>query len=164
MGFSAFAARLSKVGAAVGAAALTAMIVLITVQVISRRFMAAPMVVADELSGYLLVICTFSALGYALLHGDHIQVTLLTDRLSAGVRRWLVVLWCVIGLPFVALLVWRTTDLALDSFRTGSFSVSATNFVLWPFQAFIPLGFAVLFVQMAAQLLEALQLALRGPR
>ena len=140
------------------------MIVLITVQVSSRRFMAAPMVVADELSGYLLVICTFSALGYALLHGDHIQVTLLTDRLSAATRRWLAVLWCVIGLPFVALLVWRTTDLALDSFRTGSFSVSATNFVLWPFQAFIPLGFAVLFVQMAAQLLEALQLAWRGPR
>ena len=164
MGFSAFAARLSKLGAAVGAVALTAMIVLITVQVISRRFMAAPMVVADELSGYLLVICTFSALGYALLHGDHIQVTLVTDSLSAGVRRWLAVLWCVIGLPFVALLVWRTTDLALDSFRSGSFSVSATNFVLWPFQAFIPLGFAVLFVQMAAQLLEALQLAWRGPR
>ena len=162
MGFSTFAARLSKIGAAVGAAALTAMIVLITVQVISRRFMAAPMVVADELSGYLLVICTFSALGYALLHGDHIQVTLLTDSLSAGVRRLLAVLWCVIGLPFVALLVWRTTDLALDSFRTGSFSVSATNFVLWPFQAFIPLGFAVLFVQMLAQLLEALQLARRG--
>ena len=164
MGFSAFAARLSKLGAAVGAAALTAMILLITMQVISRRFMAAPMVVADELSGYLLVICTFSALGYALLHGDHIQVTLLTDRLSAGVRRWLSVLWCVIGLPFVALLVWRTTDLALDSFRSGSFSVSATNFVLWPFQAFIPLGFAVLFVQMFAQLLAALPLAWRGPR
>ena len=140
------------------------MIVLITLQVISRRFMAAPMVVADELSGYLLVITTFSALGYALLHGDHIQVTLVTDSLSARVRGWLRVAWCVAGLPFVALLVWRTTDLALDSFRTGSFSVSATNFVLWPFQAFIPLGFAVLFVQMAAQLLEALQLAWRGPR
>jgi len=93
VGFSAFAARLSKLGAAVGAAALTAMILLITMQVISRRFMAAPMVVADELSGYLLVICTFSALGYAHLHGDHIQVTLLSDRLSAGVRRWLSVLW-----------------------------------------------------------------------
>lgn len=140
------------------------MIVLITLQVISRRFMAAPMVVADELSGYLLVITTFSALGYALLHGDHIQVTLVTDSLSARVRGWLRVAWCVAGLPFVALLVWRTTDLALDSFRTGSFSVSATNFVLWPFQAFIPLGFAVLFVQMLAQFFEVLRQARRGPQ
>ena len=164
MTFQGFAARLSNAGAAVGAVALTTMIVLITLQVISRRFMAAPMVVADELSGYLLVITTFSALGYALLHGDHIQVTLITDRLSAGVRGWLRVAWCVAGLPFVALLVWRTTDLALDSFRTGSFSVSATNFVLWPFQAFIPLGFAVLFVQMLAQFFEVLRQARRGPQ
>lgn len=151
----ALAARLSRAGAAVGAAALAVMIVLITVQVISRRFMAAPMVVADELSGYLLVITTFSAFGYALLHGDHIQVTLLTDSLSERTRRWLRVAWCLIGLPFVALLAWRTFDLAADSFRTGSFSVSATNFVLWPFQAFIPLGFAVLFVQMLAELVLA---------
>ena len=164
MTFQGFAARLSKAGAAVGAVALTTMIVLITLQVISRRFMAAPMVVADELSGYLLVITTFSALGYALLHGDHIQVTLVTDSLSSRVRGWLRVAWCVAGLPFVALLVWRTTDLALDSFRTGSFSVSATNFVLWPFQAFIPLGFAVLFVQMLAQFFEVLRQARRGPQ
>ena len=72
MKISDVAARLSKAGAAVGAAALVAMIVLITLQVLSRRVLAAPMVVADELSGYLLVITTFSALGYALQRGDHI--------------------------------------------------------------------------------------------
>jgi TRAP-type C4-dicarboxylate transport system permease small subunit len=160
--FSASAARLSKAAAAVGAVALTAMIVLITVQVISRRVLAAPMVVADELSGYLLVITTFSALGYALMRGDHIQVTLLTDRLSDRLRRYLRVAWCLVGLPFIALLVWRTSELALDSFRSGSFSVSATNFVLWPFQAFIPLGFAVLLVQMFADLLQAIGRVRRG--
>lgn len=140
------------------------MILLITVQVISRRFMATPMVVADELSGYLLVITTFSALGYAQMHGDHIQVTLLTDRLSERTRNWLRVAWCVVGLPFIALLIWRTFDLVHDSFRTGSFSVSATNFLLWPFQAFIPIGFAVLFVQMLAELLHSFALARRGVR
>ena len=156
------AARLSKAAAAVGAVALAAMIVLITVQVISRRVLAAPMVVADELSGYLLVITTFSALGYALLHGDHIQVTLLTDHLSDRARRYLRIAWYLLGLPFVALLVWRTSELALDSFHSGSFSVSATNFVLWPFQAFIPLGFAALFVQMFAHLLQAVGRLRRG--
>ena len=162
MGFAGFAARMSRAGAAVGALALTAMILLITVQVISRRVMAAPLVVADELSGYLLVITTFSALGYAQMRGDHIQVTLLTDLLSERTRAWLRVAWCVVGLLFIALLAWRTCDLALDSFRTGSFSVSATNFVLWPFQAFIPLGFGVLFLQMLAELAGALARAGRG--
>jgi TRAP-type C4-dicarboxylate transport system permease small subunit len=162
MNFSTLAARLSRAGAAVGAVALATMIVLITVQVISRRVLTAPMVVADELSGYLLVITTFSALGYALLHDDHIQVTLLTDRLSERARRYLRVAWCLVGLPFIALIVWRTSALALDSFRSGSFSVTATNIVLWPIQAFVPLGFAVLFVQMLAHLLAALDRVRRG--
>ncbi|MGE0854372.1 MAG: TRAP transporter small permease subunit, partial [Hyphomicrobiaceae bacterium] len=130
------------------------MIVLITLQVLSRRFLETPIVVADELSGYLLVVTTFSALGYAMLHGDHIQVTLLTDRLSARTRERLAVLWYIVGLPFVALLVWRSAVLALDSFQSGSFSVSATNVVLWPIQAFVPVGLAILLLQMLAQLAE----------
>jgi TRAP-type transport system small permease protein len=156
------AARLSKAGAALGAAALALMIALITLQVLSRRVLASPMVVADELSGYLLVITTFSALGYALLNNDHIQVTLLTDRLPPGWRPVLRAIWCLIGLPFLAFLLWRTTDFALDSYRTGTFSVSATNFILWPIQAFIPAGFAVLLLQMLAELVAAVAAMRRG--
>jgi TRAP-type C4-dicarboxylate transport system permease small subunit len=162
MKISDVAARLSKVGAGVGAAALVAMIVLITLQVLSRRVLAAPLVVADELSGYLLVITTFSALGYALQRGDHIQVTLLIDQVSDRLRRYLRVIWCLVGLPFLALIIWRSFQLALDSFHSGLFSVGATNFVLWPFQAFVPLGFAVLFVQMLAELLDAIDRVRRG--
>ncbi len=156
------AARLSKVGAGVGAAALVAMICLITLQVLSRRVLAAPIVVADELSGYLLVITTFSALGYALLRGDHIRVTLLIDRVSDRLRRYLRVIWCLVGLPFLALIIWRSFQLALDSFHSGLFSVSATNIIMWPIQAFVPFGFAVLFLQMLAELLVAIDRVRRG--
>ena len=162
MKISDVAARLSKVGAGVGAAALVAMIVLITLQVLSRRVLAAPLVVADELSGYLLVITTFSALGYALQRGDHIQVTLLIDQVSDRLRRYLRVIWCLVGLPFLALIIWRSFQLALDSFHSGLFSVGATNIVLWPIQAFVPFGFAVLFVQMLAELLDAIDRVRRG--
>ena len=162
MKFSDVAARLSKAGAAVGAAALVAMIVLITLQVLSRRVLAAPMVVADELSGYLLVITTFSALGYALLRGDHIQVTLLIDRASDRLRGYLRVIRCLVALPFFALLIWRSFQLALDSFQSGLFSIAATDFVLWPMHAFVPLGFTVLFVQMLAELLDAIDRVRRG--
>ena len=83
--------------------------------------LAAPLVVADELAGYLLVITTFSALGYALLRGDHIQVTLLIDRVSDRLRGYLRVIWCLVALPFFALLFWRSFQLALDSFQSGLF-------------------------------------------
>jgi len=149
------AAWTSRAGAVVGAVALAAMILLITAQVVSRRLLSRPLVVADELSGYLLVILTFTGLGYALLMGDHIQVTLFTDRLGARTRAWLRVAWCVIAAPYLALLVVRTTDLAWDSFRHQTFSVSATNFLLWPIQAFVPLGLGVLLLQLLAELAAA---------
>ncbi|MCC7273187.1 MAG: TRAP transporter small permease [Alphaproteobacteria bacterium] len=163
MSFRAAATALSRCGAVVGAAALTVMIVLITVQVASRQILAAPMVIADEVSGYLLVVTTFSALGYALHRGDHIQVTLVTDRLSPRARAWLRILWCLVGVPFLALLVRRTADMAWDSYVTGSFSVSATNVILWPIQAFVPLGLAVFLIQMLAELAAAVD-DVRGKR
>ena len=154
------AERLSRWSAAVGGVALAVMIVLITAQVVSRRILDTPMVVADELSGYLLVVTTFSALGYALRHGDHIQVTLLVDHLSQRARDWLRVVWCLIGIPFLTLLIWRTGILAHDSYVSGSFSVSATNILLWPIQAFVPAGLAVFLLQMVAELASALETAL----
>jgi TRAP-type C4-dicarboxylate transport system permease small subunit len=152
---AALAAWASRAGAIVGAIALVAMIVLITAQVASRRVLSAPIVVADELSGYLLVIVTFMGLGYALLHGDHIQVTLLTKRFGRRAQTWLRVAWCVIAAPYLVLLLVRTAALAWESYRNQTFSVSATNFVLWPVQAFVPLGLVVLLLQLVAELFLA---------
>lgn len=154
-GLAVLAGWASRAGAVVGVVALAAMVLLITAQVVSRRVLSVPLVIADEVSGYLLVILTFMGLGYALLNGDHIQVTLLTDRLGARTRARLRVAWCLIAVPYLALLVVRTAVLAWDSFRNQTFSVSATNVLLWPIQAFVPLGFAVLLLQLLAELVLA---------
>lgn len=158
------AGALSRAGAAVGAVALAVMVALITAQVVSRRVMSTPMVIADELSGWLLVVATFSALGYALMNGDHIQVTLITDRLGAGVQRGLRILSAAIGVALTALLAWRTGQMAWDSFESGSFSVAGSGLPLWPVQAFVPAGFAILLLQMVAMLLNELAPAGTGPR
>ena len=151
-----------SLGLRISQISIVCMMALITTDVIARNFFRKSLLISDEVSGYLLVITTFSALGYALLNDDHIQVTLLTDRLSAHTRRYLAALWCLVGLPFVALLVWRTAVLALDSFRSGSFSVASTNMILWPIQIFAPLGLAILFMQMLALLSETIDRILRG--
>ncbi|MBI4627082.1 MAG: TRAP transporter small permease [Candidatus Rokubacteria bacterium] len=151
-GLAVLAGWASRAGAVVGAVALAAMILLITAQVVSRRLLSVPLVVADEVSGYLLVIVTFMGLGYALLNGDHIQVTLLTERLQARTQARLRVAWCVIAASYLSLLLVRTAALAWESFHRQTFSVSATNFLLWPIQAFVPLGFAVLLLQLLAEL------------
>lgn len=156
MALGRLAAALSRAGAAVGAVALAAMILLITAQVLSRRVLASPMVIADELSGWLLVICTFSALGYALLHGDHIRVTLLSERLPARVQSVLQVMGGLVGAAVTALLAWRTAVMAWDSFAGGTFSIAGSGLPLWPVHVFMPIGFAILLAQMVVQTLDEL--------
>lgn len=164
MRLAAIAGGLSRAGAAVGAVALAVMVVLITVQVISRRVLATPMVLADELSGWLLVIATFSAMGYALLHEDHIRVTLLTDHLPATVQSLLRLAGGTIGIAVTGLLMWRTGAMAWDSYVGGTFSVSGSDLKLWPVQAFMPIGFAILLLQMAVFCAQDVARLARGTR
>lgn len=156
--FVAFTAALNRLGAAVACVALGALVVLITLQVVRRRVFDAPIVYTDEVSGYLLVAVTFLALGYALQHGDHIQVEFLTGRLGLGPRRWLRVGACLVGLGFTGLLAVRTAALALDSARLGAFSITS-QIPLAPIQAIAPVGFALLFLQLVAHLLETIRSA-----
>lgn len=154
MALARLAAALSRAGAAVGAVALGLMVVLISIQVISRRLLDTPMVIADELSGWLLVITTFSALGYALMHGDHIRVTLLFERLSARARTAVEIGGGMLGVLLTGLLAWRTGVMAWDSFTGGTFSVAGSGLPLWPVHAFMPVGFAILLLQMLAMLAQ----------
>ena len=109
-------------------------------------------------------VATFSALGYALMHGDHIRVTLLSERLSPAAQRVLQMAGALVGIGLTALLAWRTGVMALDSFRNGTFSIAGSGLPLWPVHAFVPLGFVVLLVQLLALLASDLAALGRGAR
>ncbi|MEO6270586.1 MAG: TRAP transporter small permease [Lautropia sp.] len=120
------------------------------------------MSIADELSGWLLTIATFSALGYTLLHDGHIRVTLLVERLNPRVNAWLSVGAALLGAMLSGLLMLRTAFMALDSFVGGTFSIAGSGWPLWPVQSFMPIGFAVLLAQMIAVLARELDRAISG--
>lgn len=151
---AAASAAVNRVGAALAAVALSALALLITLGVVLRRVFGAPLVFTDEFSAYLLVVVTYLGLGYAMQHGDHIQVEIVVRRLRPRALRWLRVAWSVVGLVFTGLLTVRTAVLALDSLRIGRVSIES-QVVLAPIQAIAPVGLALLFVGLAVQLLDA---------
>jgi TRAP-type C4-dicarboxylate transport system permease small subunit len=153
---AAVSAALNRAAAAVAAAALAALILLIVLQVVRRRVLGAPIVYTDEVSGYLLVVLTFLGLGYAMQHGDHIRVEILTGRLAGPALRALRVAWCLVGLAFTGLLAVRTAALALDSARLSAFSIVA-QIPLAPIQAVAPAGFLLIFLQLLVQLVDAVR-------
>jgi TRAP-type C4-dicarboxylate transport system permease small subunit len=152
---AAVARVLNRTAAVLGCAALAVLIGLITLQVVRRRLLGAPIAAADEVGGFLLVAMTSLGLGYAMERGDHIQVTFLTDRLPAPVLRWVRVGALLVGLGYSALLGLRTAALVLDSLRTGTFAI-VSEVPLAPVQALLPVGCVLLGLQLLAQLVETL--------
>lgn len=146
---------LNRGAAVLAAAALLAMIALITLQVLLRRFFNSPIDYTDEVSGYLLVAVTLLGLSYAMEKGDHIRVDMGLERLPARALRWLRVVWCVVGIGFSGLLAWETAKYTLDSAQMHSVSIDSQTLV-WPIELLLPVGFAMLALELVAQLVAAL--------
>ena len=147
--------ELNRGAAVLAAAALLAMIALITLQVILRRFFDSPIDYTDEVSGYLLVAVTVLGLSYAMEKGDHIRVDMGLERLPAPILRRLRIGWCLVGIAFSVLLAYETGAYALESARMGSVSIDSQT-LLSPVQALLPLGFVLLGLELVRQLLDAL--------
>ena len=155
-GFRKIVRTLNRAAAALAAAALVSMIVLITLQVILRRLFNSPIAYTDEVSGYLLVGVTLLGLAYAMEKGDHIRVDMGLERLPPAVLRWLRIGWCIVGIAFSALLAFETGAYALESARMGSVSIDSQTLVA-PIQALLPVGFALLALELVTQLLDAVE-------
>jgi TRAP-type C4-dicarboxylate transport system permease small subunit len=153
-GFRGVVRKLNRGAAALAGAALLAMIALITLQVVLRRFFNSPIEYTDEVSGYLLVAVTLPALSYAMEKGDHIRVDMGLERLPPPVLRWFRIGWCIVGIAFSALLAYETAAYALESSRMASVSIDS-QMLLWPIQALVPAGFVLLGLELVTQLLDA---------
>lgn len=146
---------LNRVAAALASAALLAMVALITLQVVLRRLFDSPIDYTDEASGYLLVAVTLFGLSYAMEKGDHIRVDMGIEGLPPRILRWCRVGWCVFGIAFSALLAFETARYTMESVRLGTVSIDSQRLV-WPMQLLLPIGFALLALELVTQLAEAL--------
>lgn len=128
--------------AAVAAAAGAAIFALILGAVVMRYALNAPARITEELAGLLLAMMVFLAMPLALKHDLNIRVTLVTDRLPAGLRRAVWVLSELIFLAFAAIFVWQSWNLVAFHMRLGLKSEQA-RLELWPWLAAMMAAVAV---------------------
>lgn len=146
------------------AAWLIAPLVFATVyEVIARYVFNAPTIWAYEI-GYLMTGSGFLlGMAYALSRDAHIRIDVFSTNMSQRTKA-IIDIVCYVGLllPF---LVWLTTVLwrrALEAIASGEKSgQSAWNPVLWPFRTVFLIAFALLILQVIAEVIKAVQ-RLRG--
>lgn len=154
-------ARTSKAAALAGGVATLAIALLVSLDVLLRYFLGRPLLFVDEVASFLQVFVVFGGLAYTFLVGGHVRVDLLTAHLSRPTRAWLRLLTLGLGLAFVLVVTWVTTQSALTAYRYGRVT-AVMLYPIWIPMLLIPAGLLL----MAAALVVALTCqwrAIRGP-
>lgn len=148
--------RVAVVAGIVSGGAVVAMTVLVTVEVLGRDLFDRSTLIADEMSGYLLVLLTFVGLAPTLRGGGFIRIDTYRARLRGAPRQALELGIHVLALGYAALLDWHLWRLALDAWRLGTTSIQVSRTPLWIPQGLMALGGLLLVVDLLARLVVVL--------
>jgi C4-dicarboxylate transporter DctQ subunit len=154
--------RIARSASTLAGLAVLAIVALITYDVAMRYLFNEPQLFVDELASFLEVVVIFGGLAYTFRTGGHVRVDLVTTHLPGRVRARLRAVGLVLGLVFLAIVMWTTVDSALTAHRYGRVS-AVMLYPLWPTMLLIPLGLALLAVAMLVALVAQLR-TLGGPQ
>lgn len=138
------------------------LMVLVMVEVLARYLLQAPLSLADELGGYMLVSITFMGLAYTWKEEGHVRVELLINFLPPKLKAWLRLITLLMATAFCLPLISGSYSLLQDSllFEARSGSWLRTPLV-YP-QSILLAGSVLLLVQFGAEIVKAVR-ALKDP-
>lgn len=146
---------LARLGIALAALTLLASMLCIVYAVVMRYFFNQPPPWVDELVGYLLVAVVMLAAADALLHGEHIAVDILTDRLGPAGRRVVLLLGLVAAAATGVLLLKEGVDMVAFSRMVDLKSNGFLAAPMWIPQILLPIGAALLTLAAIVAFIDA---------
>ena len=131
------------------------MMIPVFVDVILRYVSDGSLEGAYELEEFSLALVSFLALASIQAQKEHINITFVTDHLSAKVRLLLeTFVWCA-SAPLVLMLAWRMAVAALGKYDVGEVSFDL-ELPIWPCMMVCAAGMALFGLYILAQALENL--------
>jgi TRAP-type C4-dicarboxylate transport system permease small subunit len=149
--------RLAAFAAGIG---VLTMMVLVTVDVVGRKWFNTPLIFATEVTGYLMVFVTFLAVSYALAEGSHIRIEFIIELVNPRGRTILMLIATILGIIYTSVLLYSTSQVAWESYELKYFSEASTRLPLFPFQIVMPIGCLLLLFQLIVEMVKNLQLLL----
>ncbi len=146
----------SFAAAVVGAACLFSMSMLMLAEVVFRNFLNFSLVFSWEYSAYMMATVFFGTAAYTLRVRGHVRVSLLNEALPPRAAYILEVAATTLGLIIATYLTFALVDFAAQSFARGARSFLPSETPLWPPQAIVAAGAALLTLQLGARLVRLL--------
>lgn len=154
--------RAASVAALLAGLATLAIVLLVSYDVAMRYFFDQPQVFVDEVASFLEVLVVFGGAAYTFRAGGHVRVDLLTAHVPPPARAWLRVATLALGVVFLAVVIWVTSQSALTASRYGRVS-AVMLYPLWLPMLMIPAGLALMALAMLGALARQVRAAI-GPR
>jgi len=128
--------RVAKVAVWVSGFALLAVALLVTVDVISRKWFGATLAGSDEISGYVLACASSWAYAFCLMRRSHIRIDAVYNFVPLRIRCLFDILGLTVLLVFIALMTHRAVGVLVESLETNAISNTSLVTPLWIPQAF----------------------------
>jgi TRAP-type C4-dicarboxylate transport system permease small subunit len=123
--------RLNDLLADIGIICLVALTLLISLNILMRYFLNAPITWADEFAAYFLLGTIFLGLAYALQDGTHIKIDFLTQLLSERAQAIAALAAHCVGVFFALLLALAAYSRVHSFWATNTQSVGEFEFPLY---------------------------------
>ena len=108
-----------------------------------------------EAQWYLFSAVFLLCAGYTLLRNEHVRIDVLTGRLSHRAQAWIDVFGTVFFLlPMAVAFIWFSWPIFVRTFTHGEISTNAGGLALWPARMLVPIGFTLLALQGASELVK----------
>ncbi len=139
--------RLSELAGYMSAVLILASMLIVCYGVFLRYVLGASTVWQLELSTYFLMFAAFVGGAYGLKHGDHVNLSLIVDRLPEKVRLYVRLLASVLGFVFVVIVAVIAYVLWWETTEAGRTSGTAWNVPLTYPYLIVPLGMTLIALQ-----------------
>ena len=108
-----------------------------------------------EIQWYLFSAIFLLCAGYTLLLNEHVRIDVISGHLSKRAQAWIDVIGIVFFLlPMAIIIGWLAWPFFLDAFVRDEMSGNAGGLVRWPVKLLIPIGFGLLALQGASELIK----------
>lgn len=123
-----------------GGAAIAALVLIVTAEVITRNALGFSLLIADEYAGYLGLAITFLGIPFALSEDALLRVDAVIQRITGRRRALLDALFNGISALVAAIITWQVGRLVSRSYERGTFASTPAETPLWIPQSIMLLG------------------------
>jgi TRAP-type C4-dicarboxylate transport system permease small subunit len=150
---------LRNLGLWIAGASLIFMIVLVTFEVVSRRFLGFSLYFSYEYSGYLLIAITFMGAAFTLHAGGFTRMEVLYDRFKGKAHFILDFLIYIVAFAYLLVIAYWLWIYVADSYSSGITSISIAQTPLYIPRVFMFLGVALLVLEVGSILIRLVLLS-----